>query len=432
MCWKAPHGSKEEKEEGGRGGELTKRGVREVFGEREELELIKRAIREVNGEPEAHMTTRATREVTGEEELELIKRAVREVFGEPELTKRAMREVIGELEARMTKQIVQEVHKAFDAQRNACERTLPWEQRQATMTPRAGGEQPDTRSSPFNTGVRTGQPQFMATADGLGLGLGLGWSRRPLLPLSLAPLLSSATAAPTLASTTTTTAVRNNHHCVEEREQEQEEKEMEEEEAEAEEENAKQKEVSQQDEGNKRKRRSTRIKLASRFGPPSKVPRQNPTPVDDDDNNNDDGDDLGEVVCRQLTLVAEDIRCKKHKLYIVCYAFNNDYYYRSRHLYILGALRGVNDSCVRAYLRNKVDNDIDGMMTVKGASLAKIYKADAAVVAKVDKGVSPRGINFYNVKYMRKVMSHNVPSGAERSWWNDILDQMEEQQKGFQ
>ncbi len=102
-----------------------------------------------------------------------------------------------------------------------------------------------------------------------------------------------------------------------------------------------------------------------------------------------------------MTLIAEDIQCKKHKLYIVCYAFNNDsYYYHSRHLYILGALRGVNDSGVCVYLRNKVDNDIDGMMTVKGASLAKIYKADVAVVAKVDKGGPPRGINFYNVKYM--------------------------------
>ncbi len=85
--------------------ELTKHSVREVFGEREELELIKRAMREITGE-----------------EFELIKHAMREVAGEElELIKRAMREVNGELEARMTEQIMQEVHKAFDAQRNVWE-----------------------------------------------------------------------------------------------------------------------------------------------------------------------------------------------------------------------------------------------------------------------------------------------------------------------
>ncbi len=62
------------------------------------------------------------------ETLELTKRAMREVFGQPELTTRDMREAIGELEARMTDLIMfnmQEVHKALDAQRNAWENALP-------------------------------------------------------------------------------------------------------------------------------------------------------------------------------------------------------------------------------------------------------------------------------------------------------------------
>ncbi len=60
------------------------------------------------------------------------------------------------------------------------------------------------------------------------------------------------------------------------------------------------------------------------------------------------------MICYQVVLSAQDKGHKKHQLNIVSYYFNDEYYYCSKHLYILGTLHSIGESSMQQYLKNNI------------------------------------------------------------------------------